>query len=55
MATVPAGKTGRIDRGNRNDLIIGIKQVQGFSEDDSEVQGFYSDEEFLKRGEVGHY
>jgi hypothetical protein len=41
VAAISACKSGRIDRGYGDSVVVGVKQVQGFSEGKPEVQGFY--------------
>jgi hypothetical protein len=55
VTAISACKSGRIDRGYGDSVVVGVKQVQGFSESKPEVKGFYPAEKFLKRCEVGYY
>ena len=55
MAAVSARKPGWIDRGYSDNIVIGVKQIQGFSEGEPEIERPYSVEKFLNRSEMGHY
>jgi hypothetical protein len=52
MATVPAGKTGRIDGGYGNSFIGRVKQVRRFSEGEPEIECFYPTKKFQERCEM---
>ena len=55
VTAISACKSGRIDRGYGDSVVVGVKQVQSFSKGEPKVQGFYPAEKFLKRCEVGYY
>jgi hypothetical protein len=40
VAAISAGKSGRIDRGYGDSVVVGVKQVQGFSEGEPGCRDF---------------
>jgi len=52
VAAISACKSGRIDRRDRDRIVVKIEQIQSFPECITEVQGFYPAEEFLECREM---
>ncbi len=54
MAAISAGKSRWVNCCYGNNIVVGVEQVQCFSESKPEVQGFYPAKKFMERCEMGY-